>query len=286
MNVIILTDGCNTQGCALALGGFDGVHVGHRRLIARAKLQGVPVGVMTIVGAKGDVLFTLEERLQVFRTVGADFVVAFDFADIRDQSAEDFLRMLEEKFSPAQYVCGYDFRFGKDALGDADTILRVSDVPVSKENLVSIDGEKVSTRNLKKLLAAGDVDSLRLLLGAPFFVTGKVESGRKVGRTMGFPTANIVYPQGKTKPKAGVYQTRVRIDGQLYKGITNFGPSPTFGEQTVCLETHLDGFCGDLYGKTLTVQFIRFLRDIEQFPSADALKEQLEKDLRKVREND
>ena len=113
LKTVIFSDNCTLRGCVLVLGGFDGVHIGHRRLLARAKSQGVSVGVMTIVGAKGDVLFTLEERLSIFREAGADFVLPFDFADIREKSAAEFLQDLEDTFAPTAYVCGSDFRFGK-----------------------------------------------------------------------------------------------------------------------------------------------------------------------------
>jgi len=286
LEIVAFYDNLDFRGCALVLGGFDGVHIGHRRLFARAKLQGVPVGVMTIVGAKGEALFTLDERLSIFREAGADFVVPFQFADICEKSAEDFLRELEDSFSPAYYVCGSDFRFGKGAKGDADTIAKVSSVPVIKENLVAHGGEKVATRSLKTMLAKGEVEGMRVLLGAPFFVEGEVVHGRSVGRKMGFPTANIFYPKGKALLMEGVYGVRASVDGKAYKGIANFGGQPTFDETQVRLEVHLDGYKGDLYGRVLKVEFCSFLRPVQKFQDLQALKAQLESDIRKVREDD
>ena len=177
LKTIFLRDNCNTQGCVLVLGGFDGVHIGHRRLIAHAKEQGVSVGVMTIVGGKGAALFMLEERLHIFKNCGVDFVIPFEFSEIRDKSAEEFLGELEKEFSPTLYVCGCDFRFGKDAKGDADTIKEVSKVPVVKEELVVSDGEKVATRHLKSLLEEGELSTMRNLMGDPYFIIGTVVRG-------------------------------------------------------------------------------------------------------------
>ena len=284
LKTIRLNDNCSTTGCALVLGGFDGLHLGHSRLIARAKSQGVPVGIMTIVGVKGNVLFTLEERLEFFRAAGVDFVVPFEFADICEKSAEEFLGELEENFAPVAYVCGTDFRFGKGAAGDADSVAKMSKVPVLKEELVLFGGEKVATRKLKDLLAEGKVDEMALMLGTPFFVTGVVVEGRKIGRIIGFPTANIDYAAGKLPLKEGVYIVSAEAKGKTYKGIANFGTQPTFGKMQVRLEVHLDGFEGNLYGDTLRVEFYSYLRPIKKFGDMEELRTQLNEDIQKVRE--
>jgi riboflavin kinase/FMN adenylyltransferase len=124
------------------------------------------------------------------------------------------------------------------------------------------------------------------MLTHSFFLTGRVKKDRQIGRTMNFPTANIEYPKGKHPLKKGVYETRVTIGGKTYKCITNYGARPTFDEEKVTTETYLDGFDGDLYDKELTVEFIKYLRDIEKFNSVEELKDQLTKDIRRVREND
>lgn len=286
LKTIRLNDKRKRRGCALVLGGFDGVHLGHRRLITRAKLSGAPVGVMTILGGKGDALFTLEERLSVFREMGVDFVIPFDFANICEKSAQEFLAQLEEEFSPACYVCGKDFRFGKDAQGDADTITSLSSVPVIQEDLVVVDGEKIATRQLKQLLAEGQVEKMRLLLGYPFYIIGEVVEGRQIGRIIGYPTANILYPAGKIPLKEGVYSVRATWEGNSYKGVANFGKQPTFGGRWIKLEVHLDGFDGNIYGKTLKVDFLSYLRPVCKFGDLEALRKQVGEDLRRVREDD
>ncbi|MBQ8320208.1 MAG: hypothetical protein IJX81_04945 [Clostridia bacterium] len=282
MKTIVLTEKENREGSVLLLGGFDGVHVGHRRLLTRALSLSRPVGFMTILGGKGDVLFTATERAQIFARLGADFVFETRFEEIKDVGAEEFLALLEEKFSPAAYVCGDDFRFGKGASGDVHTLQERAGRSTFVEELLKIDGEKVSATKIKALLSAGKVEAANALLCGDFFLTGKVESGRKVGRTIGFPTANIRYPKEKFPIKQGVYRTEVTTCGVAYRGITNFGGRPTFGNDEVWTETCLLGFSGDLYGKTLTVVFKEYLRDIKKFDGAEQLKKQLTEDMEYV----
>ena len=277
----------NMRGGVILLGGFDGLHVGHRKLLARAKEYRLPVGVMTIVGGKsGGSLFTLREREKVFENAGVDFVFELPFGEIREMSPEQFVKALETQFEPAVFVCGEDFRFGKSALGTPERLRLLTKAQVDVLPLMELGGEKVSSSTVKRLLGAGDLNVANELLGEPFFLLGRVVSGRQVGRTIGFPTANMAYPSEKFFIPLGVYETSVSVDGADYKGITNFGARHTFGDESVWTESYLDGFSGDLYGKQLTVRFVRFLREIQKFESADALKEQLQRDIRRVRTND
>ena len=271
----------------MLLGGFDGLHVGHRKLLARAKESGFSVGMMTMSGVKAEnSLFTLSEREEIFKKAGVDFVFELPFADVKDLSPSEFLSLLEKEFSPNLFVCGSDFRFGKQALGTPQNIKEGTHVCVEVLDLVEIEGIKVSSSRIKELLAEGYIPSSNLLLGHPFFLMGEVYEDRKIGRTIGFPTANIAYPQEKFPLKKGVYETRVEVDGVVYKGITNFGARPTFGNGEVLTETHLLDFTGSLYGRLLRVEFIRYLRAVQRFDDVEQLKIQLEKDSRQVRDHD
>ena len=274
-------------GCVMLLGGFDGLHAGHQRLLERAKDYGLPIGITSIVGGKGkEALFTEQEREELFRLFGIDFVFELPFEEIKDVTPEAFASLLQEKFPVKAFVCGEDFRFGAGARGTPKTLKTSTQVCVEVEELVKIDGEKVSTSALKEWIAIGEVEKCNALLGYAYFLIGCVYADRKIGRTIGFPTANIAYPKGKFPLKQGVYETRVTVGGNEYKGITNYGARPTFDNEDTLTETYLDGFSGDLYGKQLTVRFVRFLREIQKFESADALKEQLQRDIRRVRTND
>ncbi len=268
----------------MLLGGFDGLHLGHRRLLSCAKQSGLPVGLMTIVGGKAqENLFTFEEREDIFRESGADFVFELPFAEIKDLSPEVFLQKLVAEFHPKLFVCGEDFRFGLGALGTPKMIKQATQVRVEVQPLIKMYGEKISTRVIKTLLSGGEIQKVNEMLGENFFLLGEVIKDRQIGRTLGFPTANIAYPKEKFPLKQGVYETRVCVDGKRYKGITNYGARPTFDNAQILTETYLDGFDGDLYGKKLKVEFIRYLRDVTKFESIDELKKQLEKDVRSIK---
>ncbi len=275
-----------SAGSAMLVGGFDGFHLGHRRLLSCAKQSGLPVGVMTIVGGKEKPLFTFEEREMIFKKAGADFVFELPFSEIKDLSPQEFLGILLSEFHVKVFVCGEDFRFGKMASGTPEDLKGGNRVRVEMQKLVTVDGVKVSSNEIKNLLKQGDVEKANRLLEEPFFLTGEVVEDRKIGRTIGFPTANIEYAKEKFPLKQGVYETLVEVDGVCYKGITNYGARPTFDNERVLTETYLDGFYGDLYGKKLTVAFVRFLREIRKFDSAQDLKAQLQEDIRRVRTND
>ncbi len=273
-----------SNNTALLLGGFDGLHVGHRRLLQTAKDSGLSVGLMTIVGAKREnSLFTLAERENIFREAGADFVFELEFSRIKDLSPEEFLDRLVQEFSPKLFVCGEDFRFGAGAKGMPEMIEKHTHVCVEILPLVEMSGVKVSASHIKTLLKAGKLEDANARLAHPYFLMGEVVRDRQVGRTMGFPTANIPYPEDKFPLKQGVYETQVEVDGKTYKGITNFGARPTFDNDRVLTETHLIDFAGELYGRTLKVEFLRYLREIQRFEGVEKLKEQLTKDIRQVR---
>ena len=267
----------------MLLGGFDGLHAGHRSLLSCAKDSRLPVGLMTIIGGKEESIFTFAERESIFKEAGVDFIFELPFEEIKDLSPKAFLQKLTDEFYPKLFVCGEDFRFGAGASGNADTIKQATHVRVEILPLLKIDQEKVSSRQIKSLLSQGKMETAQEMLTHAFFLIGTVRKDRQVGRTIGFPTANIEYPKGKYPLKMGVYETRVTYEGKTYKGITNYGARPTFDNDKITTETYLDGFNGDLYGKELKVEFIRYMRDITKFENINALKKQLKKDLTYIR---
>jgi riboflavin kinase/FMN adenylyltransferase len=270
----------------MLLGGFDGLHVGHRRLLERAKTLSLPVGVMTIEGGKGEKsLFTGEERVRIFSRLGVDFSYLMPFEEIKALSPQSFIELLKKECNAVAFVCGEDFRFGAGAKGSAG-FLKETEKEVYVEKLL-FDGErKIGASLIKECLREGDVQTATRLLGEEFFLVGEVVRDRGVGRTIGFPTANIRCPESKYPLRTGVYETRVSVDGKEYKGITNYGARPTFDNGDIVTETHLIAYTGDLYGKTLEIKFVRWLREIERFESVDELILQLEKDKRRVLTDD
>ena len=284
LKTVWFTQKDTSDGSTMLLGGFDGLHLGYRRLLSYAKQSGLPVGLMTIIGGKPqENIFTFAEREIIFRENGVDFVFELPFSEIKDLSAEAFLQKLTTEFHPKLFVCGEDFRFGAGASGTPEILKRAGQVCVEIQPLMQMYGEKISSRAIKALLNEGEIPKANALLGENFFLVGEVVRDRQVGRTLGFPTANVLYPKEKFPLKQGVYETRVCLDGKAYKCITNYGARPTFDNAQVLTETYLDGFDGDLYGKTLKIEFVRYMRPVQKFGGVDELKEQLKKDIISVR---
>jgi riboflavin kinase/FMN adenylyltransferase len=266
----------------VTLGGFDGAHIGHKILIERAKATKRTVGMMTISGGKeGKSLFTDEEKESIFRALGVDFVLALEFDKIKGLTPEEFILYLEKECDAKAFVCGEDFRFGRGATGSPLTVKEMGRT-VFVENILYDGGEKVGATLIKRCLESGEIEKANALLGFEFFLDGEVVKDRGVGRKIGFPTANIFYPETKFPIRKGVYETRVFIDGKEYKGITNYGTRPTFNDELLTTETHLISYTGTLYGKKLRVRFVRRLRDVQRFESEKRLIEQLEKDVKDV----
>ena len=267
--------------CTLVLGAFDGVHIGHRALLAAAKEAGLPVVVTTLLGGKGKSLFTREERAFLFSRAGVSGVYEIDFTEaVKDTSAEAFASELFGNVHAKRVYCGEDFRFGKNASGTPETLEKYAPVTVVKA--VQIGGEKVATSVCKQLVEARDFDGLRTLMDDEYFIGGTVEHGREVGRTYGFPTLNLSLPPEKLLPPDGVYGGFVETPKGRFQSILNIGARPTFGVEEKKLEAHLIGFSGDLYGAAVRVIPTVFLRPVSRFASKEALKEQLRKDISTV----
>ncbi len=281
------------EPCVLLLGYFDGMHVGHRALVARAKElargRGWRVGIMTFRSSKnGGQIFLFEERVHIFSELGIDFVLAAQFDEkFKNTSPLRFLEDLYSSLTVQAFVCGEDFTFGKNAAGGISLLKEfsaVNNILVSVEKLVDFGGEKAAATLAKKYLDEGDVASLAKLLGRKYFICGTVATeGRHVGRKIGFPTANIHLSGEKYPLKKGVYAVSAVLDGKTFRGIANYGARPTFGDGRVVLEVYFDGYEGDLYGREIAVEFDAFLREIQKFDSAEQLSAQLTKDLEKIR---
>ncbi len=299
----ILLDGEKYEGpCALLLGGFDGLHLGHRALLERAKKTGFPVGITTIFGGKGSALFTKEEREFLFARAGVEFALEWEFTGAFEKiPAEEFLRALFARVKPETVVCGEDFRFGRGAAGTAELLKALAPCPVevlppvrSADLRAAGSGEleKISTSACKEHLAKGELALLNAYLqttdfyGSAYFIGGEVEHGRQIGRTYGFPTLNLSVRKEKALPPDGVYFGLCGTPAGNFPAIVNFGARPTFGVEERKIEAYLDGFSGDLYGAYVRVYPMGFLRPVQTFSSAEALKEQLMRDILVMRANE
>ena len=279
----------------LTIGYFDAVHVGHAALFfaARGIAENLNAETAALVfrgGFKrgGDV-FTYDERLLRLKTQGVKRVICAPVTeDFKNTSANDFLNELFGYYNIAGVVVGEDFTFGKDALGSVDLLRAECEkrgVEFKAVKKVRTEkGEIASSSLVKKYLSVGDVKSANSVIGSDYFITGVVQKGKQNGRKIGFPTANIKPPEDKYPIKDGVYATSVIIAGDVYGAITNVGAQPTFHGEDRVIETYIDGFSGNLYGKIITVYFIDRIRDIIAFHSVEGLKKQLERDIENVRD--
>ncbi len=287
------------DGCIVALGYFDGVHNGHRHLIALAKSlaksMNLPLAVFTFhsdgtLSKGGGFLYTTEEKLTLLENLGVDVTVVADFGSVSGICAEDFIRdTLIKDLSCQGAVCGFDFRFGKGAVKDADFLYKTLSA-LGKRCIIAEEetylGEKISTTRIKKALLDGEIETATKLLGAPYFLCGKVMRGDGRGHSLGFPTLNTELQEGQSAVKHGVYRSAVCIDGLLYHAITNVGTCPTFTPRTAHAETYIIDFDGDLYGKKIRIYLLGYLREEKEFSSQEELIMQINVDKnRAIKEN-
>ena len=210
----------------------------------------------------------------------------YDFAAIKDMTAEEFVKkILIDELNCEVAVAGYNFRFGKGALGDAEALARLMHAcggeAVIREEITDA-GLPVSSTRIRDLLARGDMREAARLLGLPYYIKGRVEKGRGNGRTLGFPTVNMALSPGGVPLRRGVYRSVTRIDGVLHASLTNVGTCPTFPERETHAETYILDFSGDLYGKDVRVYLIDFMREEIAFSSPDELKMQINIDKNRV----
>ena len=283
------------KSIVLALGYFDSVHLGHRSVITEAVNYAKKLNAKSVVvtfegnlrafvgGDSSKTVFNVQEREKFIKDLGVDEIY---FAPITSEflsmSGTDFLDHLNEKYSVIRYVSGEDYTFGKFGKGTVKDIERYA--KEKGQSIVVVEtlgcgGNKISTTAIKSLLTKGDVESVNNLLGRAYSITGKVFEDRKVGTSLGFPTLNIKIESDKHRLKDGVYKGFSIIDGVKYPAVINYGARPTFDLQEKLVEAHLIGFNGLLYGKTVKLNFEKYLRDIIKFSSEEELKEQLKKDV-------
>lgn len=278
-----------SRATVVALGCFDGTHMGHKALFDQTvalslSLDATPA-VFTFsdfLPQKGAPLSTLDERLAVMEARGIEAVYLSPFSAVRDLSPTDFiLSVLRERLGAVSTVCGFNYRFGAGACGDGDT-LRAHFQSAVQVPAVSFGDAPISSSRIRAALAAGEVEDAAAMLGRPYAVTGTVSHGKSAGHLFGFPTANITVPT--LLPRRGVYEARVTVDGRSYAALSDVGVRPTLepcGEERV--ESFLLDFAGDLYGKRLTVSFLRRLRDESRFDSVESLKAQISKDVEMIK---
>ena len=225
-----------------------------------------------------------EERFSYFLKLGIDIVFLEEFSAVRELSAEDFVKhVLFENCHVRNAVCGFNFRYGKGAMGTAEALKADMEALGGKAVVIPpyrMGESVVSSTEIRAALERGDVMAARKMLGRPYALTAEVLHGKKLGRTLGFPTANQKFPIGRQIPRFGVYAVAVEADGAFYTGVANVGVRPTVeNTEEGNVETHLFHFGGDLYGKTVTTYFYKFLRPEQKFANVCELQAAVDADI-------
>ncbi|NLZ36157.1 MAG: riboflavin biosynthesis protein RibF [Clostridiales bacterium] len=292
---------------AVALGGFDGVHLGHRALLRSCvkyaaenlllpsvwTFDEAPGAIFASHGGKAVCLSDAPSRRVMFAEAGIAAAAFEAFSDIRNISPEAFVKdILIGTLNTKAAFCGFNFTFGAGGKGKADDLVRLMKLHGGTAVVVpplELDGAPVSSTRIRELLSAGDAGAAARLLGEPWRLTSDVSRGRQFGRRLGIPTINQHFPPDMLIPRFGVYETRCEIaGGSCYSAVTNVGMRPTVsylpgGEPAAIAESYLIGFQGDLYGKTVSTSFLRFIRPEIKFSSPEQLAEAMKNDIAKVK---
>ena len=287
----------------LCLGNFDGVHLAHAALLKKGKAlkeamnascgqNHILCGAFCFFSPSGDHflppdirpthLTTLKERIHILKELGADLVWLCDFSAVRDLPAEDFIQLLQSACLCVGAICGYNHRFGQNAQGSPDLLLRRfgEDCAFVMPPLRMGD-DTISSTRIRTCLREGNVEEASLLLGRPYALQSRVIHGKSLGNTWGFPTANQVFPADRLIPAFGVYAARCHTPLGIYLGVANVGLRPTVEDPgRVNCETYLIDFSGNLYGHSIKVEFLKFLRREQKFGSAEELIAAIRRDVK------
>ena len=277
------------KSCVVALGFFDGVHLAHRELLRiakeKARALNAPAVAFTFPSESSELkpsslrLYSTDEKLSLISERALDFTLLADFSRVRDMSAEEFVSdILISVLGARRVVVGYNFTYGKDRSGNADTLKSSlagfgAECDIVEE--MKLSGDTLSTTFIKELLESGQLSQATKALGKPYFISGEVVRGNGVGRSLGSPTVNISLDNSRYNLPSGVYATLTELDGVYYPSVTNLGECPTLGRREIHAETDILNFSGDLYGKSIRIYFLKYLRSEIEFPNEKELIKQI-----------
>lgn len=283
------------NNAVVTIGTFDGVHLGHRQIIARLKALADECNGETVIltffphprmiihpeDQELKLITTIHERAELLESLGVDHLIITPFSrDFSNQSAETYIRdILVQKLGTRKIIIGYDHRFGKDRQGGLADLQQTA--PVYGFEVIEIPEQDVnevavSSTRIREALLRSDIAQANAFLGYPFFITGKVIRGNQIGRQLGYPTANLLVEESyKLIPADGIFAVTVEVGGQTYKGMAYIGHRPTINGMTRNIEVNIFNFSQDIYNQTLRMHFHYFVRHDVKFSSLDGLKEQL-----------
>lgn len=290
-----MTDNINKGGAAVALGSFDGLHIGHMQVLkktlesagdARAVIILFDVHPREYILKKEmPKLLSDKKRNQMLESMGFD-IVTLSFDKIRDMNPEEFFdKFLLNEFNAKAVCCGFNYTFGKNGSGNAELLKALcskNGVQLYEVLPVCVGGETVSSTKIRNYLLNGQPQKAAAMLGRNYSLSGKVIHGDARGRTLGYPTANQLADKSLIVPKYGVYETRVNVSGKSYKGVSNIGIRPTYRADRALCETNIIDFDGDIYGEDIEVELVRYLRGEIHFDSAESLINQMKLDRSEV----
>ena len=269
----------------ITIGNFDGLHIGHKKIISQAVNMANDLGAKsrlitfkTHTRAIGGLILDHDDKIRMINSMNIDEIVELDFDEIKSMTPIEFMDQFFE--DAVGIVVGEDFCFGKNRSGNADDLKKYganNNIKVDIVKDITDDNSKVSSSTIRELIKSGDVHKASKLLGYAFYVCSTIEDGYKRGQTLGFKTANISWPENIIKPKYGVYYTQMEIDGNIYDSMTMSGVAKTFNKDYSC-ETYIFNFDQDIYRKSVKLIFRDFLRENKKFDSKEELIEQLKKD--------
>ncbi len=282
---------------AIALGYFDGVHIGHQTLLSATVRKAAAAGWTAAVFCFSDTgshykptsvrLMDLTTKLDIMAGLGIQTAFVADFDTLSAFSPARFVREILRGICRAEEAfCGFNYRFGQGAAGDSAALTALMQQAGGGTTVLApchINRQPVSSTAIRAAVTAGDMPAAAAMLGRPFFICLPVRQGQALGRTLGIPTINQHFPPGFVVPKPGVYHCFCEIGGQTYPAVTNVGVRPTVqSDGRVICESHLLGFAGDLYDRQVRVSFLRRLRDEQKFPTTEELKQQIKQDIEEV----
>lgn len=286
----------SNENLAIALGFFDGVHLGHKAVINAAvdyaKKNNIKSAVVTfrqspyvaLNNVKPNYIITLEEKIKAIKKLGVDYLYLSDFTeDLAKQTASDYLKNLVDDLHPKMIATGFNHYFGYNKSGGVD-YLRLMQQEYEYEfkeiNPIKLNEDVISSTAIRKALSNGDIPKANSMLGYRFYVKNEVIKGRQIGRTIGFKTANLKMPEKMINIPDGVYAVEVEVLGKKHMGIANFGSNPTVTDDSQkLLEVHIIDFNQDIYGELVKVSFLVKIRNEKKFQSLTELKAQIEKDI-------